>query len=148
MAAVTRERGYCNTDLCLKSESDLTPLADALTVRGLPSMCVQLCEDGNWYASFETEEDFDEPLANIAAILDILDSLPEPHLTTWANCTRRELDIGFDSPAMRPELDLTFPCDLLARVVGVKATLRVTVYPSHSADSIQTANDDSQCPPA
>jgi len=57
--------------LYLVSPADLTPLADALAARGLFLMFVQSGDDRSWYASFETREDFDEPLAGVVAAGDV-----------------------------------------------------------------------------
>ena len=72
-----REIHYLNTDLDLVSPSDLTPLAQALTARGLVALHIEEREDGCWSATFETEEQFREPDPNIAAMLGIIESLDE-----------------------------------------------------------------------
>jgi hypothetical protein len=90
---------YLNTDLDLISSDELTALAAVFESRGVFPLHVMRRDDGLWYATFETEDQHTEPEPNIAAMVVVVESLEEPHRSTWLGCTRREFNIGYDCGA-------------------------------------------------
>ncbi|MGC1274545.1 MAG: hypothetical protein WBC44_12640 [Planctomycetaceae bacterium] len=120
---------YLNTDLDLTSPIDLTELAKALEASGVSPLHVTHAEDNHWYAAFETDESYDEPESNITAILDAVDSLDERRRQAWQSCVQREFNIGYDCGAEPWAFNFGFSCDLLRRMSGYGASLRITLYP-------------------
>ncbi len=120
---------YLNTDLDLTSPVDLTSLVTALEATGLLPLHSARREDGLWYATCETGEQFGEPEANIAAMLAVIEALPEGPRATWSACTRRELNVGFDCGAKPWAFNQTLSSELLGRIAAVGASLRITIYP-------------------
>jgi hypothetical protein len=120
---------YLNTDLDLIAPLDLTELVSALEHAGLPPLHSARREDGLWYATCETAEQFAEPEANIAAMLAVIEALPDGARAIWSACTRRELNIGFDCGAQPWAFNQALSNNLLGRLAAVGATLRVTLYP-------------------
>jgi hypothetical protein len=120
---------YLNTDLDLTSPEDLTGLAAVFESRGIFALHVTHCEDGRWIATFETDEQHTEPETNIAAIINVVESLDEPHRATWFGCTRRELNIGYDCGAEPWEFNQGLSSSLLGRIAAVGGSLRLTLYP-------------------
>jgi hypothetical protein len=90
-----RETRYLNTDLDLEPPLDLAPLADALAERELQVFHVLAHGDGTWSTRFETNEAFEGPDGNIAAMLTATEALGEPARSRWAACTVRRFDIGY-----------------------------------------------------
>jgi hypothetical protein len=75
---------YLNTDLCLISEHDLTPLAQVFEAAGVPPMYgLTVGDDGKNYASFNTKLSYREPEPNITAMLAVIESLPAPIRHVW-----------------------------------------------------------------
>jgi hypothetical protein len=120
---------YLNTDLDLESADDLTALAAAFEVAGVRALHVTLGEDGLWYAMFETDEQHAEPESNITAMVRVVESLQEPLRSTWASCTRREFNIGYDCGADPWAFNQGLSCGLLGRMAAAGASLRITLYP-------------------
>ena len=118
-----------NTDLDLTSTDDLTDLAAELAAQGVYSLHVTCGEDGLWYATFETDRSFEEPEENIAAMLMAIESLSPVQRDIWHNCTRRELNIGYDCGYEPWAFNQSLSSELLGRVSQAGAVLRITLYP-------------------
>jgi hypothetical protein len=121
---------YLNTDLDLTSTVDLTTLATALETGGVLPLHVTRGEDGLWYACCETSKQFEEPEANITAILVVVESLAEPLRAIWSGCTRREFNIGYDCGTNPWAFTQWLSNELLGRIAAVGASLRITLYPA------------------
>lgn len=120
---------YLNTDLDLTSPNNLTELAKALEASGVSPLHVTHAKDNHWCAAFETDESYHEPESNITAILDAVDLLDERRSYAWQSCVRREFNIGYDCGAEPWAFNFGLSCDLLRRMIGSGASLRVTLYP-------------------
>ena len=127
---------YLNTDLDLTSGDDLTELAAAFEGAGVsPLYDVTHGEDGLWYATFETDEHYDQPEPNIAAMVTVAESLQEPLRSVWKRCTRREFNIGYDCGDEPWAFNNGLSSELLGRMAAVGASLRITVYPDRDPHS-------------
>ena len=118
---------YLNTDLELVAATDLTPLAEELVGKGLFQLNL-LLHDEQWHASFETVESFDEPEENVLAFLSVIESLSSTSRSLWSACSVRTFNIGYecgDEPFSQ-ECQVAVP--VLARIVAVDASLRITLY--------------------
>jgi hypothetical protein len=127
---VKREIQYLNTDLELVAEQSLEALAAALEARGIFPLHIDQLDNGRWYATLETEEQFTQPEPNIAAILAVLESLDPHSREVCSACTSRELNIGYmcgDEPwAFNQQLTAT----TLGAIAALGISLRVTLYPA------------------
>lgn len=126
---VNRETNYRNTDLILTSATTLESLAALFEARGLHSLGVTRLEDGSWFAVFETDVSFEEPDANIAALLDVVETLGAEEKAIWSACAQREFDLGYECGDAPPVFTQVLRSETLARAVAVGAALRVTIYP-------------------
>lgn len=120
---------YLNTDLDLVSDDDPTPLASALESGGVFPLHITRGEDGQWYATFETEEQYSEPEANIAAMLAAVESLDASLRSVWAGCSLREFNIGYDCGLEPWAFNQGLSSETLRRMSAAGASLRVTLYP-------------------
>ncbi len=93
---MTVKTHYLNTDLDLEAAFDLTPLAEQMVERGLVVLHVHQWDNGQWTARFETNEWFEAPDPNIAAMLTAVETLGEPARSLWAACTTRTFDVGYE----------------------------------------------------
>ena len=123
---------YLNTDLDLKSGFDLHPLSIELSNYGLHSLHVTHCEDGFWYATFETEQQHEQPETNIAEMVAAIERLTEPHLSTWQSCVLREFNIGYDCGEKPWAFNQGLSNELLQRIAKIGASIRFTMYPDRS----------------
>lgn len=123
---------YLNTDLDLTSACDLTTLTQAFEIGGVPPLHMTRGDDGLWYATFETAEHFSEPQLNIAAMLDVVESLPDPLRSIWDGCTRREFNVGYDCGVEPWAFNQGLSTELLGRMAAAGTSLRVTLYPDKS----------------
>ena len=124
---------YLNTDLDLTCTDDLTELANAFQVGGVPPVHVTKGDDGLCYATFESDVQHAEPEPNIAQMLAIVESLAEPLRCLWARCTRREFNVGYDCGAEPWAFNQGLSATILGRIAAAGASLRVTLYPDRDA---------------
>jgi hypothetical protein len=120
---------YLNTDLDLTSGMDLAPLVSALEAAGVEPLHCARHEDGQWYAICETARQFSEPESNVAAIIAAVESLPAEAQALWSDCTRRELNIGFDCGTKPWAFNEALSNDIIGKIAFVGASLRITLYP-------------------
>src|SRR5262249_41954692 len=116
-------RAYLNTDLDVTSADDLTGLAAVLEAGGVFPLHVTRGEDGLWYATFEVLDQHAQPEPSIAAMLAVVESLPEPVRLTWAGCSRREFNIGYDCGRAPRAFNQGLSAELLGRIAAVGASL-------------------------
>ncbi|HSF31172.1 MAG TPA: hypothetical protein VLK82_11975 [Candidatus Tectomicrobia bacterium] len=128
---------YLNTDLDLTSGDDLTALAAVFEAQGVSPLHVTHGEDGLWHASFETDEPHEQPDANIAAMLAVIESLAEPLRTVWSGCTRREFNIGYNCGSKPWAFNQELSSQLLGHMATAGASLRITLYPPARAKTAE-----------
>jgi hypothetical protein len=126
---------YLNTDLDLTSADDLKPLGAALEAGGVRPLHVTHGEDGLWYACFETDEQYDEPEPNIAAMIAVIEALAAPLRSAWDACSRREFNLGYDCGLEPWAFNQGMSPELLRRMASIGASLRLTLYPDRDQDS-------------
>ena len=127
--AVDTEIRYLNTDLDLYSSDDLTALAAGLEKCGMAIHHVGE-DDGSWRAHLDLDRCYDTPELTIAAILDVIETLPEALRAIWTGCSRREFNIGFDCGDKPRPFERTLSNALLIRVAAVGAGVGITLYPA------------------
>jgi hypothetical protein len=120
---------YLNTDLDLTSGDDLTALAAVFEAQGVPPLHVTHREDGLWYATFETDEQHEQPGPYIAAMLPVIESLAEPLRPVWVGCTRREFNIGYNCGCKPWAFNQGLSRQLLGRMAAAGVSLWITLYP-------------------
>lgn len=120
---------YLNTDLDLQSTEDLSHLAAALEQNGVFPLHVTQGEDNQWYATFETEEQFEEPEATIAEMLKAIETLSESLRLVLARCILREMHLGYQcGQCDNWSLTHGLSSDTLARIAAMGLSLRITLY--------------------
>ena len=121
---------YLNTDLDLISEADLTQLAAAFEAGGVdPLSDPRLGDDGQWWLTFETSEQYTEPDPNIAAILNVVEALNPDLRVIWNRCSRREFNIGYDCGLEPWAYNQALSPEVLGRMAAAGASMRITLYP-------------------
>ncbi len=86
-------------------------------------------QDKSGYITFETNTTFHEPEANIAAMLDAIESLPSHAKPCWEACVIREFNVGYDCGDEPWAFQQQFSNQLLARLAACGATFAITLYP-------------------
>lgn len=124
---------YLNTDLELSSLGDLTALAQALERSGLCVLGVSRDEQGQWLSTLETLDQYESPAETIAALLTVIEALPESLQADWQACCDRIFDIGYLCGSQPWAFTQSLPHELLTRIVGVGAALKLTLYPPEQA---------------
>ena len=119
---------YLNTDLELFSPVDLMQLVAAFEERGLMILHAGPGDEGTWEAFLETEAQYDAPEPNIAAMLAVVEALPEPLKALWAGCTHRRFSIGYDGGDEPRALQQLLSNQLLGRVAAMGASIGITIY--------------------
>ena len=96
---------YINTDLMLTAPVNLAPLAQAMAPGDLPEESISCLHDsqadGDLYHSvFEAsgpQGSYPTPDESIRALLDAIEQLPQALQPLWHACTKKTLDIGYNS---------------------------------------------------
>ena len=86
-------------------------------------------DDGLWYGTFETDEDFGTPEPTIQRLLDAIESLATPEKSVWLQCTLREFNIGYDCGDEPWAFNNGISSATLGRIANLGASLRITLYP-------------------
>lgn len=120
---------YLNTDLDLVSEHDLTALTAEFEAGEFWTLRTTLGDDGLWYATIETEQRHEEPEPNIAAMLNVIESLAAPLRLIWDNCRLRQFNMGYDCGDEPWAFNQGLSAELLGRIAAVGASVRLTLYP-------------------
>lgn len=123
-----RQTRYLNTDLQLWATTDLRPLVEALASRGLLSLYAGPWPGGTWSARFETAQAYQEPDANIAALLSAIDALDESARSLWLACTLRQFDIGYDCGDEPAAFTQPLSPATLARIAEAGGALMISLY--------------------
>jgi hypothetical protein len=131
-----RETQYLNTDLDLVAPQSLEALVAALESKGIFPLCVDQHEEGHWYAMLETEEQFNHPEPNIAAVLAAIEALDPRSRELWSACTSRELNIGYDCGDEPWAFNHQLAAATLGRIAALGISLRITLYPADTAPSL------------
>lgn len=125
---------YLNTDLDLVGPVDLTPLAEALSARGVPPLYPpEGAEDGRWYCVLEIEDNEyrpeNEPEKTIRVMLEAIETLDASAAAVWSQCEKREFNIGYDCGDKPWAFNQGLSNDTLQRIAACGGTLRWTLYP-------------------
>ena len=127
---------YLNTDLCLTSRTDLTPIARAWTRKTTLLHCGR--HGRSWLASFEArgsgEPGRRTPAQDITRLLRVIGTLPGALAKLWAGCTSRQMHIGWQASSDRPEGAFEIEAPLLLALARQQVVLAVTIYPSSEND--------------
>lgn len=119
---------YINTDLTLKSKSELAPLTKALQAQGVSPIWERRHADGQSLAKFETDRQYNTPAATIEGLLRAIEALNDEGRNVWNACSSREFDLGFECDGEAFSTESEIGADLLRRMVQVRCAMRVTVY--------------------
>ncbi|MCE9555579.1 MAG: hypothetical protein K8T91_19700 [Planctomycetes bacterium] len=120
---------YLNTDLDLVAPISLKDLAAALESLGVFPLHVSHGEDGQYYATLETEVTHTDPDTNIAEMLTAIDALPQGVKHAWNACTKREFDVGYDCGDEPWAFNQGLTNQTLRRMADCGCTFRITLYP-------------------
>lgn len=120
---------YRNTDLDLVAAVNLSSLAQVFESQGMLLLHIMQNEAGQWSATFETDQQYDDPEANIAAMLSIIESLDEAEQKIWKNLVFCEFHLGYDCGGEPQNFNQGLSNELLHRVALIGASLRITLYP-------------------
>jgi hypothetical protein len=120
---------YLNTDLDLVAPISLAALVLHLQSGRVRPLLPTLGDDGNWYVTFETDDTFDDPDPNIAAMLSAIESATGDARTCWDACTTREFNVGYDCGDEPWAFTQGLSNETLRRMAECGATFRITLYP-------------------
>ena len=123
----TRTISYLNTDLDLVSATDPSVLASEFKKFGL-NVQVHPGDDGLFYVLWEDFND-SEPEPNIRRIMDAIDGLSVDALGIWAQCSKREFNVGYDCGDEPWSFNQGLSNDIIRRIADCGASFRITLYP-------------------
>lgn len=127
---------YINTDLMLTAPVNLAPLAQAMAPGDLPEESISCLHDsqadGDLYRSvfeaFGPQGSYPTPDESIRALLDAIEQLPQALQPLWQACTKKTLDIGYNSGVTPGSVSHPIPIDTLLRMQSLGIDLCITVY--------------------
>ena len=118
---------YLNTDLDLVSGLDPSMLASELEEQGL-AVHVHPGDDGLFYVLCEDRND-SEPEPNIRRLMDAVDELSVDSRRIWAQCSKREFNVGYDCGDEPWSFNQGLSNDIIRRIADCGASFRITLYP-------------------
>ena len=128
---------YINTDLLLAAPIDLGLLAAALIGQSEADGCVSCLhigrDESGYQAHFEAfgpDGSYFTPQESIQALLNAIEHLPQSMAPAWQACSKRTLDIGYESGDVPRSVSHPIPIDMLARMQILGIDLCITVYAS------------------
>ena len=127
---------YINTDLMLTAPVDLAPLAQAMAPGDLPDISISCLHDsqadgGLYHSVFEAfgaQGSYSTPDASIKALLDAVEQLPQALQPLWQACTKKTLDIGYNSGVTPGCVSHPIPTATLLRMQSLGIDLCITLY--------------------
>ena len=125
---------YLNADLDLVSPTDFDALVRALRDGGVYALDAELAEDGLWHGTFETDDSYDQPDANLNAFLAVVETFMPPLREQWLACTLREFNIGYDCGDEPWAYNHGLSAQTLRRLANAGVSLRITLYPERPDD--------------
>ena len=117
---------YLNTDLAVAADLSIDLLDKAFKDAGLHALGI--FQSGWRGMGYETEEQYDAPEPNIAAFLNVIESLDETARGVWYACIRREFDIGYRCDTKPRSFIQSLSPELLKRIAAVNAGIKITLY--------------------
>ena len=114
---------YYNTDLELTAPFDLQPLADVLAGRGLMVLTVHPIEGGT-FAAFETGGLTPTLESTVLELLEVVESLDDDAKRQWADCSRREFNIGYERSDEPGIFEHVLSPGAISRLAAVSASLK------------------------
>jgi hypothetical protein len=118
---------YLNVDLEIRSQSDLTPLVQALRRRLFVLHAGRM--RGTFFASFETPGASYPPDIAIRRLASALLRLPPPLRKQWRQARDRVFDIGIARAAGATPFSLALRNETMRIVTELNARLALTLYP-------------------
>ena len=131
---------YLNTDLDLVSALDPKMLAAEFKQRGL-AVHVHLGDDGLFYVLCEDGND-SEPEPNIRRLMDAVDELSMDSRRIWAQCSKREFNVGYDCGNEPWSFNQGLSNDTIRRIANCGASFRITLYPYRPEAELGIVNVD------
>jgi hypothetical protein len=130
---------YRTTDLELDSAADLTALAAALEARGLDvghrALWIDDTEwfriaEPQWFWRFQAggEGPYNDPEAEIAALLAAVEALDPPARAAWDGCSQRVFDLAYDCGTRPFSVRHDLSAGTLGRLAAAGGLLRITLY--------------------
>ena len=126
------ETHYINTDLDLISERPFDELSVALEAGSMGWVNNWKDDQGLFRSGWELQGvnlDSDTPEQTIRAILNVLETLPEPARTRFLECREKHFDIGYTCGTEPWGFQQEISCPTLTRISALGASLRLTLYP-------------------
>ncbi len=127
---------YLNTDLCLVSPADLTPFAQAMEGQLIVGYCGR--HGRTWHAALSAlgsgRIGKRQPRDDALRLLKACGSLRGTARSLWRGCTSREMNIGWQAAAARPEGAFHLDPAILAELSRLGIAVAVTIYPADEND--------------
>jgi len=135
---------YLNVDLEIRSQSDLTPLVDALRRRLFVLHAGRI--QRTFFASFETSGRSDPPDVAIRRLATELRRLPPSLQKLWREARDRVFDIGVTRGIGMAPFSLALRPETMSIVTMLNARLALTFYPGTWKSARRLANDPLERP--
>lgn len=114
---------YITTDLVLESDADLSELAAALERGGLFVLAAK-----NQRTTLEVGQESKNLEDTLDTILNAIEGLDPRQCQTWMDCSKRELDVGFDYDPAHFATETSIGQTLLQRMAESGVSLVITHY--------------------
>lgn len=120
---------FLNTNLVLRSRSDLRPLAARLESLRLFCLSAPERHGGVWRTVFDTNHVLTSPKRATTTLVRAAEKLAGEERAAWDRCLTREFDLGFEpAPGSFNSDEFTVDGKLISRISALGGSLRITIY--------------------
>lgn len=119
------EINYITADLAFDSPTSLDRIVAELD----PAVSIHVHERGDDLHSVALGVAVEgSPEQTVAHICGLLEGLSPPARRTWDQCTRRVVDVAFESGTLPLSVTYTLPAALVRRIADLGMAIAVTIY--------------------
>ncbi len=123
------EARYLTVDLVIKSDSDLTALAEFL--EGKVFFLWKELRINQSSIGIETNLcNTSGPEEDILELLNLIDALPTDLMITWANSKEKVMDIGYECGSMEIPINSFISSQIVQRLAQRGCAINIRIYPS------------------
>ncbi len=127
---------YITTDLDFESRNDLSSIIQELGEQALPNHNDWVGK--KYFVSLASPSDYNEPEDSISEFCDLIEGLSDNSKKLWQGCTKRVVDVAFESGKIPNNLTCHLSEKLINRLSSLKLSVAITIYPvGHYAHEAQ-----------
>lgn len=129
------EARYLNVDLLIKSDSNLTALAEFFEDKAF--FLWKELNDSQSSLGLETNlVNTSSPEEDISEFLNLIESMPPELLSLWTNSKEKIMDIGYQFGTMTMPIDSFLSSKTVQRLAQLGCAINIRIYPETPIETV------------